>query len=178
MIINLQHYGISGTSLKWFMNYLSDRTQFVAVNDVCSSSKAIQMGVTQGSILGPLLLLIYMNDILNSSRHLDFILFADDTTLSLMKTQIRLKWSTTSCIKLIVGLWLIGYLLISRKLSIWSSIFTKKYRLPNIKIAYLWTLPDINTTPIYKSVFESVRNVRLTWYVTPECSQILLQIRA
>ena len=133
MIINLQHYGIRGTSLKWFMNYLSDRTQFVAVNDVCSSSKAIVMGVTQGSILGPLLLLIYMNDILNSSRHLDFILYADDTTLSLMKTQIRLKWSTTSCIKLIVGLWLIGYLLISRKLSIWSSIFTKKYRLPNIK---------------------------------------------
>ena len=66
---------------KWVINYLSDRTQFVAINDICSSSKVIQMGVPQGLILGPLLFLIYMNDIPNSSRHLDFILYADDTTL-------------------------------------------------------------------------------------------------
>ena len=81
MITKLQHYWIRGTSLKWFINYLSDRTQFVAVNDVFSSSKVIQMGVSQGSILGPLQFLIYMNNIPNSSRHLDFILYADDTTL-------------------------------------------------------------------------------------------------
>ena len=71
-----------GNISKIFINYLnSDRTQFVAVNDVCSSSKVIQMGVPQGSILDPLLFLIYMNDIPNFSRHLDCILYAHDTTL-------------------------------------------------------------------------------------------------
>ena len=60
---------------------MSDRTQFFAVNDVCSSSKVIQMGVPQGSILGPRLFLIYINDIPISSRHLDFIRYADDTII-------------------------------------------------------------------------------------------------
>ena len=77
----LQYYGIRGTPLKWFVSYLSNRTQFVNVNDVCSTPKLIEIGVPQGSILGPLLLLIYMNDISLVSNNFDFISYADDTTL-------------------------------------------------------------------------------------------------
>ena len=81
LINKLQYYGIRGTPLQWFISYLSDRTQFVNVNDVCSTPKLIEMGVPQGSILGPLSFLIYMNDISLVSNHFDLILYADDTTL-------------------------------------------------------------------------------------------------
>ena len=145
LITKLQHYGIRGTSLKWLINYLSDRTQFVAVNDVCSSSKVIQMGVTQGSILGPLLFLIYMNDIPNSNRHLDYILYADDTTL-FNTIGFSAPNEDSGPSKTIndelheVSNWLVAnrLSLISRKLSIWFSLLTKKYRLPNIKYYIKW----------------------------------------
>jgi hypothetical protein len=78
----LRYYGVNGTALTWFSNYLSNRTQFVEINDVKSDVLKITTGVPQGSILGPILFLIYMNDIFMSSNFFNFILFADDTTLS------------------------------------------------------------------------------------------------
>ena len=63
------------------MNFLKDRKYFVSVNGHKSDMKKVNIGVPQGSTLGPLLLLIYINDIINSSKILKFILFADDTTV-------------------------------------------------------------------------------------------------
>ena len=62
-------------------SYLPNRLQFVQYNNSCSFYKVIQCGVPQGSILGPLLFLLYMNDIGNVSNILELILFADDTNL-------------------------------------------------------------------------------------------------
>ena len=64
-----------------FSSYLYNREHFVSWNQIQSTSLNLNIGVTQGSILGPLLVLSYINDIVNSSNVLSFVLFADDTTV-------------------------------------------------------------------------------------------------
>ena len=81
LLEKLCHYGIRGHALDWFISYLSNRKQFVAYNGAVSSTKTITCGVPQGSILGPLLLLIYINDLYNVCLESVAILFADDTNL-------------------------------------------------------------------------------------------------
>ena len=81
LLKKLNYYGISGTALEWFRSYLSHRSQYVGLNGVSSSQTRITTGIPQGSILGPLLFLIYMNDIQQSSQSFRFILYADYTNL-------------------------------------------------------------------------------------------------
>ena len=81
LISKLEHYGVRGIPLRWFESYLSNRQQYVEFNGVSSESCEIKCGVPQGSILGPLLFLLYINDLCNVSKVLDFILFADDTNI-------------------------------------------------------------------------------------------------
>ena len=81
LIAKLQHYGVRGVALSWFYSYLHDRKQYVYVNDASSCLNNVTRGIPQGSILGPLLFILYVNDIVNSSTLLNFILFADDTNL-------------------------------------------------------------------------------------------------
>jgi len=79
LLHTLTNYGLRGTVLEWFKSCLNNRNQFVSVNGVHSEMLTSSYGVPQGSILGPLLFLIYINDINNAIPGEKMKLFADDT---------------------------------------------------------------------------------------------------
>ena len=79
--MKLQSLGIRGLPLKWFSSYLQNRQQYIAVGDTESPRQAITCGIPQGSTLGHLLFLLYINDIPNCSESLIFRIFADDANL-------------------------------------------------------------------------------------------------
>ena len=81
LLEKLSYYGIRGTALDWFRSYLTQRSQYVEYGSECSDPLPISTGVPQGSILGPLLFIIYMNDIHFASPKFKTLLYADDTTL-------------------------------------------------------------------------------------------------
>ena len=77
----MYRYGVRGSPLKWLSNYLTGRKQYVKLDNIESSLQPITCGVPQGSTLGPLLFLIYVNDLPNSSNKFNFKIFADDTNI-------------------------------------------------------------------------------------------------
>ena len=81
LIRKLEYYGFRGISKQWFMSYLENRKQYVSIGTCTSSNKPIACGVPQGSVLGPLLFLLYINDLPNCLNLLEAHLFADDTNL-------------------------------------------------------------------------------------------------
>ena len=81
LLKKLDHYGIRGVALKWMESYLCNRQQFVTVNGSDSTMESIRYGVPQGSILGPLLFIIYINDIPEIAKFAQFILYADDANI-------------------------------------------------------------------------------------------------
>ena len=82
LLNKLKYYGVKNSANDPLRSYLSNRKQYVKIDDISSSIVSINTGVPQGSILGPLLFNICINDIIMSSDKFNFILYADDTTLN------------------------------------------------------------------------------------------------
>ena len=81
ILVKLQSYGIKDVTLEWFKNYLFGRTQLVSMDNMLSEQFPVKCGVPQGSILGPLLFLIFFNDFPDVLEHSDVVQFADDTVI-------------------------------------------------------------------------------------------------
>lgn len=96
LLHKLEYYGIRGQALNLFKSYLTDRKQFVMYEDTASGYQNVKTGVPQGSILGPLLFIIYINDLCVSTAEFDFISYADDTTLFLSFNMSETELATTA----------------------------------------------------------------------------------
>ena len=114
LLSKLYHYGIRGLPLLWFKSYLCNRTQYIRLQDGISGVKNITTGVPQGSILGPTLFLLFINDIVNVSDKFKYILYADDSNLmySFNKTSLNHTIDTINNELLQLDNWLIANKLI------------------------------------------------------------------
>jgi len=100
LLYKLHYYGIRGVMFTWLENYLNDRKQFTIVNSVSSNIGNITCGVPQGSVLGPLLFLIYMNDIKNAVPNNEVKLFADDTNIFIFGSNLKdLEYQAKVCLE-------------------------------------------------------------------------------
>ena len=82
LLEKLYRYGIRGLPSNWFRSYLADRSHRVKIGSSFSNYEIVNIGIPQGSILGPVLFLLYVNDLVRVSDLFTYVLFADDTTLS------------------------------------------------------------------------------------------------
>ena len=90
----LKSIGIRGCAFNWFEDYLSGKTQTVCINGSDSEEMSMRRGVQQGSVLSPLLFLMFINDLPNSTKHCKIVLYADDTTIFFAHKDVHTIQST------------------------------------------------------------------------------------
>ena len=96
LIKKLEYYGIRGKVLEWFKSYLYQRRQYVEYKGVQSEIKHTECSVPQGSVLGPLLFIIYSNDLPHSFQYCETIVFADGTTVYFTHANMQIMYRSVN----------------------------------------------------------------------------------
>ena len=161
LLEKLKLYGIMGKENDWFRNYLCNRQQFVTYNGFRSNSQAIGCGVPQGSILGPLLFLLYINDLSTVSNEIFTILFADDSNLFISGKNVEDMAVRMNYVLKDVQEWLCSNKLSLNVLKTHYMIFTNKKTIVNdIKL----TVFNYEIERAYVTKFLGVQiDSKLTW---------------
>ena len=89
LVQKLEQYGVGGDELSWFKGYIGERRQRVCVGEVKSTWSAVKRGVPQGLILGPLLFILYVNDLPHIVQQCQVRQYADDTSLAHVSSDVR-----------------------------------------------------------------------------------------
>ena len=122
----IEHYGFRDKILDLLKDFVSNRKYFVSTNGLKSTTKTLNIGVPQGSTLGPLLFLLYINDMCNCSSILDFTQFADDTTLTASGPHLNILTQAIESERNKVLDWLRANRLIINLTKTHSMLFTNK----------------------------------------------------
>ena len=161
LIYKLELYGIRGVVLDLFKSYLQNRYQFVNVNGFKSQKKLLRCGVPQGSILGPLLFLIYINDLCNTSKNLKYILFADDTSIFMSHKDAYILQKTFNDELHCISDWLyMNKLTVNTKKTNFMIFTNKKIDVNHINVRL--GEADITQVPSIKFLGVTIDN-KLTW---------------
>ena len=92
LLTKLADFGLSKSSVNWFNAYLTNRTQSVNINGILSDAEPILYGVPQGSVLGPLLFIMYINDLPSVTKYCKVHLYADDTLLFFESSSVQASY--------------------------------------------------------------------------------------
>ena len=161
LLSKLYNYGIRGVAYDWFKDYLSNRKQYTFYNNSSSQLKELICGVPQGSILGPLLFLLYIDDIRFVSNKINFILFADDTTVTMSHSDLNVLVDTLNNELIKVQSWLRINKLILNTSKTHMMIFTKRnVDVSNVHISLGGTI--IEQVPNTKFLGINIDN-KLSW---------------
>jgi len=174
LVTKLENYGVRGTVNHWFKSYLQNRSQYTILENTHSNSRQISCGVPQGSILGPLLFLIYINELNMITDSVETIMFADDTNLFISGKDLSVLESNLNTLLNKVSEWL-RYNLLSLNLAKTVCIVFAKKKLRPLQLL-------IAGTPI-EQVLETkflgvIISANLTWksHIDTVCTKMAKNI--